>query len=523
MSTRSKDEKAASAIDDGRKRPPDPGLMIASVLSDPLPWHYGGVMINMDETLRSRQRGWPYKIYDEIERDCHAAAVLNKRKMALISKPWEIIPASESRLDKKAADLVKQQLDNLNFDWTCLKLLDATLKGFAVAEIIWEPDGSEVVAAKVLAKPQRRFMFNVRMKPQLLTLENPWPGIPLPERKFIVHRFGAKDDDNPYGLGLGYALFWPVFFKRQDISFWLMFAEKFATPTTVGKYPPGASRQDQDKLMQALSAINTDGNIVVPDNVLIELLDASRGRSTDTHEKLCRYLDEQISECVLGETLTTNLSGGGSLAATEVHEIVRMELVKADSDLLCETLNSTLVKWICEFNLPNANPPKFYRECSDPEDLKMRSDRDVNIYDMGFDPDESYINDTYGGKWTKRSPELQQQMKLKAPKTTPSSFAERAGRRRQRECPRCGSAYGEEEMDTPDAIAGPLSEAAGPAMDAMIEPVRKLIDGAKSMEEVRDGLLALYGEIDPRRLGAIMAQAMMLAEVHGRYDVQNGE
>ena len=69
-------------------------------------------------------------------------------------------------------------------------------------------------------------------------------GEELPDRKFIIHSVGGKDG-SPYGLGVGHRLFWPVFFKRQGISFWLIFAEKFGTPTAVGKYPGGADPGDQ--------------------------------------------------------------------------------------------------------------------------------------------------------------------------------------------------------------------------------------------------------------------------------------
>lgn len=57
----------------------------------------------------------------------------------------------------------------------------------------------------------------------------------------------------------------------------------------------------------------------------------------------------------------------------------------------------------------------------------------------------------------------------------------------------------------------------------MIGRVRDLVFSAKSMDEIRDGLLDLYGEMDPRDLGALMAQAMTLADVEGRYEVKNGE
>jgi phage gp29-like protein len=405
---------------------------IITIESDPLPFHYGGVMLNTDETLITRGGNSPYgmSIYDQIERDCHAYAVLNKRKMAVASKEWEVLPASSSRIDRKAADCVKAQLKNMNFDRVTVQLLDATLKGFSVGEVMWETAGTEIVAARVDPKTQRRFWMGIDGKPKVLTISNVWPGEDLPDRKFIVHRYGIKNDEQPYGLGLGYSLFWPTFFKRQDITLWLRFVDKFADPTTVGKYPSGVSDQDKTDLMQAMRCIGTDGRIVIPDNVLIELLEAKRSSSIDSYEKMARYMDEQISECVLGETLSTNLSGGGSLAAASVHDQVRMELAKADSDLLSDTVNDTLVKWIVQYNYPKAGLPKVWRDCEDPEDLKMRSDRDVNIWALGYEPDDVYVNETYGhgvGKWTKRAAPVEGAVKEpspKPPRTTSSNFGE---------------------------------------------------------------------------------------------------
>ncbi|MCC7283481.1 MAG: DUF935 family protein, partial [Acetobacteraceae bacterium] len=78
--------------------------------------------------------------------------------------------------------------------------------------------------ARIVARDPRRFAFRDagQGEPELrlLTREAPIDGIALPGRKFIVHRHGGRYG-SPWGLGLGQRLFWPVFFKRQGIGFWL--------------------------------------------------------------------------------------------------------------------------------------------------------------------------------------------------------------------------------------------------------------------------------------------------------------
>ncbi|WP_374355540.1 DUF935 domain-containing protein [Chitinimonas sp.] len=372
---------------------------IATVDKNPFLIPFNNLLRPSDDTLQTRGGGKGLKIYDEIERDCHAFSVLQKRKLALIARPVVVDPATPSRADKKAADFVREQLAAINFDKICMDQLDAILKGYAVGEIMWKIDAGQIKLDRVKARDQRRFAFDVDERPRLLTRSNMLIGEPVPERKFIIHRFGDKDS-NPYGLGLGTRLFWPVFFKRQGIQFWLTFADKFGSPTAVGKYPPGTTPSDQDKLLAAIAALANDTGVIIPEGMVIEFLEAARSGSINTYETLCRYMDEEISKAVLGETLSTSMGkSGGSFAASRTHNEVRLELTKADADLLSDTLNATLCTWLTELNFPGANPPRVRRDCGEPEDLKMRADRDAAIAGMGFRPTLQYINETYGEGW----------------------------------------------------------------------------------------------------------------------------
>lgn len=365
---------------------------------------YGGVQPNTDETLKTRGGGKGLKLYEDLKRDAHTGAVLAKRKLAVTSRPWRVEPASAKRVDTKAAELVTTALQHLRFNGVCKRLLDATLKGFAVSEVMWEVRDGLVLPSRVMARDPRRFVFSVDDQLHLLTRQNMITGEPMPTRKFIVHRHGA-DDDSPYGTGIGSMLFWPVFFKRQTITFWLTFADKFGSPTAVGKYPGGSGKPEQAKLLAALAAISQDAGVIVPEGMVIELLEASRTGSVDTYEKLVRYMDEQISKAVLGETMSTTAASAG-LGSNQagVQNDVRLEVAEDDNDELCETLNDTLVRWVVEFNTPGAGLPKLCRDFNVPEDLAKRATRDKTLFDMGWEPSAAYMLETYGEGWTKKAP-----------------------------------------------------------------------------------------------------------------------
>lgn len=499
-------------MNDQTKLGPEQRQEIATIARDITYPAFLGVLIHQDDTLTTRGSARSYKIYDDIERDCRAYGDLQKRKLAVVARPWQVDPASEDALDVKAADLVREQLTNIgvpeqdgeqiavptNFDMVCVNLLDALLKGFAIGEVMWVRDGSEVVATEIRPRDQRRFLFDTEYKLRMKTFEDLLHGVPVPQRKFVVHTFGAKDG-SPYGMGLGSKLFWPALFKRQGITFWATFLDKFGSPTAIGKYPSGTQSSEKDKLLDALAAIAQDAGVAIPEGMIIELLEAARSGSV-SYEDFCRYMDEQMSYAVLGEAAGGQNSGGALASAAILRNEVRLELVQADCDLLSSTLNSTLVPWITQFNVPGARPPKVWRQVKAAEDLKVRSARDKNLYAIGFRPTLAHVKETYGGEW-----ELVKNTAATPPAAEPAAeFAE-------------GGA-----APVQDALSDRLAEESAPGWNALLTRVRGIVDKAESLESLRDDLIAAFADLPSDELARVMTAGFAVAELAGMADVDAG-
>lgn len=353
--------QAASFADQGRKNLPTAArTLIAGIQNDITIPFFTGVLQHADETLIQQGGGKGLGIYDEIKRDTHAGAMLDKRKNALVSRDWEVEPGGDQGIDKEAAQLVEDCINPLPFDQICRNLLDATLDGYAVAEIVWGLVGNRIMPLRIKAHDARRFVFGRDEAIRLLTWTSITEGEPLPDRKFIVHRVGVRGN-NPYGLGLGSSLFWPVLFKREGITFWLHFLEKFAGPTVVGKTPYGVLSDEQNKLLNTLASVRTSSAVTVPIGTDVSFLEASRSGSV-SYEQFIAYWDRQISIRVTGETLTTQVGdGGGNRALGEVHAEQLDVLADSDGDLLTDTLRDQLARWIVEYNLPGAAVPAIRR------------------------------------------------------------------------------------------------------------------------------------------------------------------
>ena len=480
---------------------------IATYADHPYAWS-GGLIPDQDQTILTRGRGRRYKLYlEDVKRDLHAFAVLEKRKMAVIARPWRVESVSQSERDVAVAAMVEKQLKNLNmtdvyvgfagFDGLCYNLLEATLVGRVPAVVDWEVRGEEVVAVGVRSlDPDRVDDWLEGEFPELriLTNTNPVKGEIPPPRSLFAHVYGATEL-NPKGLGQGTRLWWAVFFKKNGIKFWLDYNERFASPLPKGTYRSGATEEEIATLEKALQQIAQGYGISIPEGMAIELLEAKRAGSFETHESLCRYMDEQMSECVLGETGTTNQSGnGGSRARDQVGNEVRLEIAQADWDLLSATLHRSLVRWIVELNAPGAEIPQVIRDFSEPEDLLSRSERDKNLSETGWELTEQEVAKVYGAGYQRKQSATQ-------PGPRPEQFARRPF---------------PDQVALDQAIGSLTPEQLQSQIEPIVKPMIDLIMGASSYEELLEDLAIAYPQMDDKQLEEALTRAIFAAETWGR-------
>lgn len=383
---------------------PELDAEFANRLRDPFEQHYMGVLRTNDPLLLERGNGG-VELYRDLRRDGKVFSGLQKRQLALVGKAWQVEPRDKnSAKGTQDAETLTAILKGIAFDRMCGELLEALLAGYAVAEIVWTISDGMVVPARVIKRAQRRFVYvqddeNSPARLHLLTRENMLKGIPVPDRKFIVHRVNPEDD-NPYGTGLGLQLFWPVFFKRKGIVAWNKLCDRFGSPTPHGKYPRNAGPKEKGTLADALRAMSNDGYLMTPEGMEIALLESKLSGNVTTQQQLCEYMDDWISEVLTGQEPAR--SGGGALAAaSKERKDVRQDLTQADSDLLSETINETLVAWICEYN--GLEPCHVYRNIKEEEDTKTQAEGDKLIHDMGFELDENTVRAKYGEGWSKKA------------------------------------------------------------------------------------------------------------------------
>lgn len=344
-------------------------------------------------------------IYDKIRKDDQVKATMEQRIRALVGRDWGVRAGDDKDpRSVEAAEKFKANLERIGWDRVTEKMAWGVFYGYSAAEFIWEVRDGLLQWSDIRVRHARRFRIDKNNRWRLLTTAA-LTGTVVPDRKFWFVTTGATNDDEPYGEGLADWLYWPTWFKRNGIRFWNVFLDKFGQPTAVGTYRPGMSKEDRAKLLSATIAWANAAGITIPEGTKIDLLEASRS-GTGSFEELCRYMDAAISKIVLSQTMTTDSAstGLGSNQAN-VHNDVKLEIVKADADLLSDGFNSGPARWWTDLNYgPDVAAPTVWRDVQEPTDRKAEADTDTALKEAGWVRTEESFKDTYGDGY-ERAPE----------------------------------------------------------------------------------------------------------------------
>ena len=455
---------------------------------------------NPDKVLRL-EAGGDITVYDDIGRESRIGSNLRTRSSAVIGKEWDVIPFSDDALDLKVADYVKNVFLSFPFDRARRAILrGGVLKGFGVSEIMWDYSEGDISINAMKFRAQRRFKFGMDESLLLMTADHPIDGLNLTAlhpRKFQRFVFG-DEAETPYGDGLGRELYWPWWFKKNGIKFWLQFCERFGNPTPMGKYPRGTDATGKATLMSALENIRTGATITIPEGMSIDLLEAAASGSISTQSELARFMNEEISICILGQSATTQ-GTAGKLGADTAQENVREDLVKADADALSESLNAQAVRWLVDYQFPRLRRyPQIWIRAGAEADLKEKSEVDKNLKEVGVRFSKKYFVGAYG--LDSDDFEIADQQ---PPKGEPAEFA---------------------EADTDDIdqlIADELADWT-PMVKPVIDPLEQLINQVDSLDELKGKLSELAGQQDMAPLTESLAAAMTKARGLGDADDGKG-
>ncbi len=218
---------------------------------------------------------------------------------------------------------------------------------------MWKKTKRGVIPFDVRMRDQRRFVFQEEQDAvngftmRCLTFNRMFEGVELPQRKFIVSRYYVSHNGDPYGAALGRILYPLVKFRRRAIESYVLYGDRYATPTAVAKAPLSASSRELDTLYGHLSNLSQETAMILPEGYELEFVVPSG--SPEVFKNLIEYIDKEISLVLCGEN-EAGQAEAGSRASSQVANTVRVVRASELSEHLSHTLTQTLVRWIVDLN-----------------------------------------------------------------------------------------------------------------------------------------------------------------------------
>jgi phage gp29-like protein len=372
------------------------------------------IVENQDSILKRNGSATNLKLYDELLDDDVAFSTLQQRRLAITAKDWEVSPGdSDDPRSVQAADDLRAMLKAVGWDGVTAKMHYAIWYGYGVAEAMWTTkvyNGRQIVWLDDIIVPDRRwFGFTMEGELRFTGAISAIEGEQLPPNKFWTIRTGASHDFAFYGLGLAHWAYWPIFFKRSAIKFWALYLEKLAQPTVAIGFGIDVENDaaKKQKLLDAGVAIGRDSVVLIPEAQMTEqnlrIIQKQSGSSGSApYGDFVTEQNEALMRINLGQPGTSKATAQGiGGAQAQVHDDVKDEIVKADSDLISETFTNTIARWLTTWNYgEDVAAPTVYRVLDDPIDIGETADTDVALAGIGIKRTPESVRSVYGDGYT---------------------------------------------------------------------------------------------------------------------------
>ncbi|MGX5776506.1 DUF935 domain-containing protein [Methylorubrum zatmanii] len=329
------------------------------------------------------------------ERYWHYASQLQTRRLAIEA----IDPSVEApkEVPTKIVDAVHSLVDGQGFRDMVGEMADGISKGYSVSELIWDYTDGLLRPVKYLWRDPRYFQFDrVNLTELRLASDGNFDGEPLPFAKFITHMPRSKMGI-PLRRGVARTAAWAFMIQSFSLKDWAAFSEVYGMPLRIGRYPVAASEGDKRTLLRAVRSIASDAAAVIPMGMELEFAKVEGQHGTAVFGGLLEYVDKQVSKIVVGQTLTADVGKSGSLAQAQVHNEVRLDILRADGRQIGNTIARDLISVFVSMNFgPQPVYPRVAFPVAEPEDVKALSDGLAQLVPLGLKVEQREVRSKFG-------------------------------------------------------------------------------------------------------------------------------
>lgn len=323
---------------------------------------------------RLAEQGWPQAqcdlFGDLVENDGALRNFLEQRSQAVWGKEWSIVPDGAERDSAIAAEILDEQMRELEFGDTLAHQLEFNPIGWGATELDWHAlelgEGTSrrpwIVPTWLANVEARRFVIKADTDElRLVTAAHLADGEPLERGKWwVTRRVGARIAR----AGLMRTAAWIALWRRYGTRDWIVALEKYGIPLALVTYDQAIDDNAKDTAFEILDNIGNDGGAAVPKGVEVEVVETqSNATGNGPHPALLEWSKGELAHLINGAPDATNegggKEGGGSYAKARVSASIRWEAVVGDAERVESSFRRCVSAPFMRYNGLRGRPPRL--------------------------------------------------------------------------------------------------------------------------------------------------------------------
>lgn len=331
----------------------------------------------------------------------------------------------------------------------------------------------------------------------------------------------------PYGVmrawmaGAVRALYVPWLLRMWGSRDWARYSEVYGGPIRAVKTPAAAEEADKQRFVEEVAGIGNEAVLRLPtspdptqsyDMVLVE----AKSTGWESFERLIKQAESSMAIALLGQNLSTEVKSG-SLAAAKVHDGIRNDVLEGDAQRLAKCLHEQVLKPWARFNFGDERAAPMPNWVTQPPDektqegaaLKSLGDGIASLQKTGAQLDVDAVLEKHGIPVTGPAEEPEPPAPAPAPGGAKLSEVLRGTKA-------SGALRGQLYVDR---VADSAQQAGNRVMRPDVSRILLAVANSNDFDELKGRLIEQLGEMDPDAFADVLAKAMTLAELAGRFSV----
>lgn len=270
-------------------------------------------------------------VYENLMYDTHLSSIIENRVLNVLQSNYGLYN-SEGVLSEELTAIITKPW----FRQFIRAAMESIFQGYGVIELaqVQKDDAN----SKVVSIPRKHIRPELH---KIVIRPSDTDGFPYLEEPFANYYIPVGNENS---LGILEGIAPVVFAKKQAVSSWTDFVEKFGIPPRFIKVPRGTDKKRKSDLLNMMKYMIRSAVAVIEEGEELEVLESKQTDPFKVFQELIRTMNSEMSKKVLGQDATTDSQGTkGTYGSLQVLEGVEETRTASDKLFIRDLVNDHLL------------------------------------------------------------------------------------------------------------------------------------------------------------------------------------